>query len=48
MQTQLERQLGNHLLQRAGFAAKVLDLIGGRCARGVARQAEVVDLKELL
>ena len=32
----------------AALAAKVHDLIGGRGARGVARQPEVVGLKELL
>ena len=37
-QTQLKHLLGNHLVQRAEFAPKILDLIGGRGTRGVARQ----------
>ena len=47
-QTQPKRLLSNRLLQRAEFAPKILDLIGGRGTRDVARQTALASLEELL
>ena len=47
-QPQLERLLGDDLLQRAGFLAQRLDLIGRGGAGRVARQAALAGLQELL
>src|ERR1700744_1770009 len=47
-QTVLERQIGDALLQGAGFTAQILDLIGRGGARGVTGQAALARLHELL
>jgi hypothetical protein len=46
-QSQLERLLGHDFLQLLGLALEILDLVGGRSAGGVARQAPLAGLQEL-
>ena len=47
-QTVLQRQVGNAFLQRLGFAAQILHLIGCGGTRSIASQAALASLHELL
>jgi hypothetical protein len=47
-QPQLERLLGDNLLEHASFLAQVFNLVGGGRAGCVAGQAALAGLKELL
>src|SRR6516225_6334802 len=44
----LEHEFGDNFLQRTGLAAQILDLVRGRCPRGVAGQALLTSLQKLL
>ncbi|EZQ17711.1 integrase [Halopseudomonas bauzanensis] len=46
-QTVFQRQIGNAFLQRAGFAAQILDLVAGGGARRVTGQAALAGFHEL-
>jgi hypothetical protein len=47
-QSVLEHELGDHLLQRAGLPAQILDLVRGRRPRGVPGQALLAGLQKFL
>jgi hypothetical protein len=46
-QAVLERQIGDHLLQRVSLAPQLPHLIRGRLARCIARQAFLADFKKV-